>query len=138
MNALITGGTQGLGFEIAKRLVREGAPNIAISGRNEQKGEEAAKEIVKLGGNCIFIRADVGLADDCRTFVGRTIEAFGSVNALVNSAAATSRGTLLDTSLELSDEHFNTNVRGPFLTMQGLFSIWSRRDSPVRLSTSCR
>ncbi|HVT53603.1 MAG TPA: oxidoreductase, partial [Dongiaceae bacterium] len=41
-------------------------------------------------------------------------------NALVNSAAETSRGTLLDTSLETWQKHFDTNARGPFLTMQGV------------------
>jgi NAD(P)-dependent dehydrogenase (short-subunit alcohol dehydrogenase family) len=40
--------------------------------------------------------------------------------ALVNSAASSDRGTLLDTSLEVWDRHFNTNARGPFLMMQGV------------------
>jgi NAD(P)-dependent dehydrogenase (short-subunit alcohol dehydrogenase family) len=50
--------------------------------------------------------------------IDSALKKFGSVNALVNSAAATSRGTLLDTTPETWDEHFNTNVRGPFLLMQ--------------------
>jgi NAD(P)-dependent dehydrogenase (short-subunit alcohol dehydrogenase family) len=119
-NAVITGGTQGLGLEVAKRLAREGAANIAICGRNRERGEAAASQVRELGSNCIFIHADVADADDCRGLMQQAIAAFGTVNALVNSAASTNRGTLLETSLDLWDEHFNTNVRGPFLTMQAL------------------
>jgi NAD(P)-dependent dehydrogenase (short-subunit alcohol dehydrogenase family) len=48
------------------------------------------------------------------------ISRLGYVNALVNSAADPGRGTLLDTTLEVWESHFNTNARGPFLTMQAL------------------
>lgn len=119
-NAVITGGSQGLGLAIAERLAKEGARNIAISGRSVEKGEAAARKVSALGTNCIFVKADVSVPDDCRALIAGAIEAFGSVNALVNSAAVTTRGTLLDTSLELWDEHHDTNVRGPFLTMQAL------------------
>ena len=118
--AVITGGSQGLGLAIAKRLAREGAKSIVISGRNAAKGEAAAKAIAALGPQCIFVAAEIGDADDCRRLIAFALEKFGSVNALVNSAAETGRGTLLDTSLETWDKHFNTNARGPFLTMQGV------------------
>ena len=116
--AVITGGTQGLGLAIAKRLALEGSPGIVISGRNSHKGERAAKEVQALGTDCLFVPADVSIVDDCHRVIDSALTKFGSVNALVNSAAATSRGTLLDTTLETWDEHFNTNVRGPFLLMQ--------------------
>ena len=118
--AIITGGTQGLGFAIARRLVEEGAKSIVISGRNAAKGEAAAEKLRALGTECIFVRADMGNADDCKRLVAAALDQFGGVNALVNSAAETGRGTLLDTSLETWDKHFNTNARGPFLTMQGV------------------
>ena len=118
--AIITGGTQGLGLAIAKRLALEGARGIAISGRNPDKGESAAKSIRALGTDCLFVQADVSIADDCFRLVNAALEHFGTVNGLVNCAAASDRGTLLDTSLELWNRHFETNVRGPFLIMQGL------------------
>jgi NAD(P)-dependent dehydrogenase (short-subunit alcohol dehydrogenase family) len=117
-HAVITGGTQGLGLAIARRLAREGAPSIVISGRDRQKGEAAAEEVRALGAACEFVQADVAVAADCVRLIERAIERFGTVNGLVNAAAASDRGTLLDTSLELWDLHFNTNARGPFLTMQ--------------------
>ena len=118
--ALITGGAQGLGLAIATRLAREGARGIVLSGRSPEKGERAAKSIEALGTECLFVQADVSLAEDCYRLVSSSLERFGRVNSLVNAAAAPDRGTLLDTSLELWDRHFNTNVRGPFLLMQGV------------------
>jgi NAD(P)-dependent dehydrogenase (short-subunit alcohol dehydrogenase family) len=118
--AVITGGTQGLGLAVAKRLAGEGAKSIVISGRNAEKGEAAARAVSALGTDCAFVRAEMGRPEDARRLIASALEKFGSVNALVNSAAETGRGTLLDTSLEVWDRHFDTNVKGPFLTMQGV------------------
>ena len=118
--AIITGGTQGLGLAVAKRLAGEGASGIVISGRTETKGDAAAESVRSLGTDCLFVKADISLVDDCYRLLDSTLKHFGTVNGLVNSAAATDRGTLLDTSLETWDRHFNTNARGPFLMMQGV------------------
>jgi len=118
--AVITGGSQGLGFAVAKRLAEEGAKSIVISGRDAKKGIPAAGAISELGTSCVFVKAELSNADDCRRLIDKSIDQFGSVNALVNSAAETSRGTLLDTSLETWQKHFDTNARGPFLTMQAV------------------
>jgi NAD(P)-dependent dehydrogenase (short-subunit alcohol dehydrogenase family) len=113
--AIVTGGTQGLGLAVAKRLARESAPGIVITGRNRDRGERAAKEVQALGTECLFVSADVSNVDDCRRLIEAALKKFGKANGLVNSAAATDRGSLLDTTLETWDRHFNTNVRGPFL-----------------------
>ncbi|MBV9491468.1 MAG: SDR family oxidoreductase [Verrucomicrobia bacterium] len=118
--AIITGGTQGLGLAIAKRLAREGARGIVLSGRNADKGEPAAASVGALGTECFFVRADASVPEDCDRLVKAALERFGNVNGLVNSAGATDRGTLLDTSPERWDALFNTNARGPFLMMQGV------------------
>src|SRR4029453_9300432 len=101
--AIITGGAQGLGFAIAKRLAREGARGIVLSGRSVDKGEKAAASIQSLGTDCIFLKADVSIAEDCSKLVAAALERFGTINGLVNAAAFPDRGTLLDTSLELWD-----------------------------------
>jgi NAD(P)-dependent dehydrogenase (short-subunit alcohol dehydrogenase family) len=118
--AIVTGGTQGLGLAIATRLAREGAPGVVISGRNAEKGEGAARKLRFMGTECFFVQADLSNANDCYRLIEAALNRFGNVNGLVNSAGIADRGTLLDTSLELWDRHFNTNARGPFLLMQGV------------------
>src|SRR3974377_289878 len=99
--AIITGGTQGLGLAIAKRLAREGARGIIISGRNPDKGEGAAASVSSIGTECLFVKADVSVPEDCYHLIAAALERFGSVNGLVNSAGAPDRGTLLDPSPDI-------------------------------------
>jgi NAD(P)-dependent dehydrogenase (short-subunit alcohol dehydrogenase family) len=129
-SAVITGGTQGLGLAVARRLAREGAAGIVISGRREALGEAAAAEVRALGTECIYVQADVGRADDCTRLMHTAIAKLGSVNALVNSAATTDRGSLLDTTLVMWQAQMDINARGPFLLMQALVRHLLERKAP--------
>ena len=60
----------------------------------------------------------------------RAIELFGRVDSLVNAAGLTSRGTLLDTTPELFDQHVAVNLRGPFFLMQAAVRDMVRRKAP--------
>ncbi|MGR3661094.1 MAG: SDR family oxidoreductase [Paracoccaceae bacterium] len=117
--ALVTGGAQGVGFAIARQLVEEGATKIMLAARDAGKGEKAVAELSALGANVAFTPIDLQDPQACLDLVVSTIKRFGSVNALVNAAALGARGTLLDTSVALWDQMFDTNVRGPFFLMQG-------------------
>lgn len=128
--AVITGGTQGLGFAVACRLAREGAAGIVISGRRAELGRAAADEVRALGTECHYVQADVGNADDCARLMAEAIERLGAVNALLNSAATTERGTLLGTTLEMWQRQMDINARGPFLLMQALVRHLLERKVP--------
>jgi NAD(P)-dependent dehydrogenase (short-subunit alcohol dehydrogenase family) len=116
--AVVTGGTQGLGLAICRRLAAEGAKALVISGRDAVKGERAAAELVALGAQCRYVQADMARAEDCVRVVETALTAYGRVNALVNSAANSTRGGLLDTDLALWENIMAVNLRAPFLTMQ--------------------
>ena len=118
--AIITGGAQGLGLAVARQLAAEGCRAIALVGRSAAKGVGAVDELKQYGVRAVFIEADVAGVGDCQRAVASAISALGSVNALVNAAAATDRGSLIDTSPETFDHLFATNVRGPFFLMQGV------------------
>ncbi len=117
--AAITGGTQGLGFAIAKRLIEEGARSVAICGRNREKGEAAATLLRNdTDAKVVFVQTDLSNPDAAVGFITKAIETFGGLNALVNSAGLTTRGGLLDTDLATWEAHMAVNLRAPFLTMQ--------------------
>jgi NAD(P)-dependent dehydrogenase (short-subunit alcohol dehydrogenase family) len=62
--------------------------------------------------------------------VAAVVEAFGRVDSLVNAAGLTSRGTLVDTTPELFDEHIAINLRGPFFLMQAAVRDMLHRGAP--------
>ena len=116
--AVITGGTQGLGLAVAHRLAEEGAQGIVLCGRSAERGAQAEAQIAALGVRCRYVQADIAHPEDCYRVVDAAVESYGRVNVLVNSAAITTRGGLLDTDLPLWEEHMAINLRAPFLTTQ--------------------
>ena len=125
--AVITGGTQGLGAAIARLFADRGASGIVTCGRSAAKGQAKAKEIQDATGTkVVFVAADLGKVEDCRTVIAKADAEFGRVDVLVNAAGITDRGTILDTSPELFDRIFNVNVRGPFFLMQETIKIMRR------------
>lgn len=117
--AVVTGGTQGLGAAIAALFAQRGAKGIVICGRSVEKGGAQARALESEGGTkAVFVPADLSRVDDCRNVIGAARDTFGHIDTLVNAAAMTDRGTILDTTPERFDEIFATNVRAPFFLMQ--------------------
>ena len=127
--AIVTGGTQGLGATIARLFAERGAEGIVICGRNEAKGKAKAAEIsAATGTRIVYVKADLGNVEDAQNVVRACDETFGRVDALVNAAAITDRGTILDTSPELFDAMFAVNVRAPFFLMQEAVKVMRREN----------
>src|SRR5450759_5425340 len=83
-NALITGGSQGIGFAIAKALAEEGC-NVAIGARGRERLDQAAAQLSKLGVKAVPITADFITEEGCRTFVDSAVAALGGCDILVNN-----------------------------------------------------
>jgi len=123
---IVTGSTQGSGAETAKLLAYRGAKGITICGRKEKEGLSIKEEIEKIGSQCVFVKADLSKEKDCRNIVKLTDETFGRVNALINVAGFTERGTILSTTMENYDMCFNVNTKAPFILMQDSIKIMIR------------
>ncbi len=125
--AVVTGGTQGLGAAIALLLAQRGATGMVICGRQLDKGHAQAQQITKASGvRVVFVQADLEKVDDCRTVIATADAEFGRVDVLVNAAAITDRGTLLDTDPALFDRMMAINVRAPFFLMQEAVKLMRR------------
>jgi NAD(P)-dependent dehydrogenase (short-subunit alcohol dehydrogenase family) len=117
-SVVVTGGTQGVGLATARLLVRRGAANVTICGRNEENGRKAAAELEVLGAHALFVPADLSKSGDCFAVIDKTAEKFGRIDSLINCCGSTKRGTLENTTPELWDYLFAVNVRAPFLLIQ--------------------
>jgi NAD(P)-dependent dehydrogenase (short-subunit alcohol dehydrogenase family) len=124
--AVVTGGTQGLGEAIARLFAGRGAKGIVICGRNAERGNAVAADLSRRGCRVEYVRADLALMDDTRAVMARADRVFGRVDALVNAAGITDRGTMFDTSPELFDRMFAVNTRAPFFLMQDAAKIMRR------------
>lgn len=87
---LVTGGTTGIGFGIARRAALEGA-KVAIVGRNADKGAAAAKELAKVAADVAFFASDVGVEDAAKRLIDDVVARFGRLDIVVNNAGAGAR-----------------------------------------------
>jgi NAD(P)-dependent dehydrogenase (short-subunit alcohol dehydrogenase family) len=126
---LVSGGTQGVGAATARTAARCGAEAVVVTGRRPEVAESLVDDLDALGTEPLFIRADVAVVDQAVASVTETIAAFGRVDCVVNAAALTDRGTLIDTTPEMFDAHVATNLRGPFFIMQAAVRDMLRREA---------
>jgi NAD(P)-dependent dehydrogenase (short-subunit alcohol dehydrogenase family) len=115
--AVVTGSGAGMGEGMVRLFAEEGA-RVVVSGRNEEKDKGIAAEIVAQGAQAVYIRADVTVEADCRALIDKTVEHYGRIDVLVNNVGLSTRGTIEDTTVELWDKLFATNVRSAFICMQ--------------------
>jgi enoyl-[acyl-carrier protein] reductase III len=96
---LVTGGTRGIGREVARRFAQDGATRIALGYlRNDSAAEEAAEELRALGAEPVLVRGNVSSAK-----VAGAVEALGPLDALVHCAAT----GVIRPALETTDKHFD-------------------------------
>ncbi|GGY12471.1 SDR family oxidoreductase [Streptomyces minutiscleroticus] len=126
-NALVTGGSRGIGRAVAEHLGSEGALVAVHYGRNAEAAEEVVNGIRAAGGRAFAVHAELGTPGDIESlwasYDRQILEHADSadLDILVNNAGITPRGHIEETTPELFDEAFAVNVRAPFfLAQQGL------------------
>lgn len=133
VRALVTGGSSGIGKEIARQIIQRGG-EVVICGRDAAKLEAAAKE---LGARAVV--ADVSVEADAVRVVSETVAHFGGAyNVLVNNAGFGSFGSLLDTSLEEMQRVFATNVFGAMVVAResARHFVAQQRGSIINISST--
>ncbi|AVO34839.1 SDR family oxidoreductase [Ottowia oryzae] len=118
-NALITGGSRGLGLQMAHALGEAGA-RVMLSARKEDELESAMAELQAAGIDARWIAADAAKEADIHRLADETLERMGDVDILVNNAGAAWGAPAEDHPLEAWDKVMNLNVRGYFLLSQRL------------------
>ncbi len=116
--ALVTGGSQGLGLAIARELVARGCRRLVVTSRNPAKGASAVAELSASGADVHTLPVEMGDIGQVREMVPQAVERIGPVNALVNCAANTDRGSILDTTPDQWDAIMDPNAKGPFFALQ--------------------
>jgi NAD(P)-dependent dehydrogenase (short-subunit alcohol dehydrogenase family) len=128
--ALVTGSTQGIGEAAARRFAAEGAAGMVVTGRNPERGAVVVQALTALGTEAIFVPADLADPAQCRALIVAADSHFSRLDVLVNAAALTDRGNIVDTTVELWDRLIAVNLRAPFLLMQGAIAIMRREHIP--------
>ncbi len=130
--ALVTGGSRGLGLQMAHALGEAGA-RIMLSSRKASDLEEATAQLQAAGIDARWIAADCAQEADVRRLADETMERMGDVDILVNNAGATWGAPAEDYPVEAWDKVMNLNVRGYFLLSQHIakHSMIGRRSGSI-------
>jgi hypothetical protein len=127
--AVITGSTQGLGEAIAHMFADRGVTQMVITGRNAERGAKVKAALEAKKVKTVFVQADLLKMADVRKVIAACDAAFGRIDALVNAAALTDRGSIWDTSEERYDALFDANVKAPFFLMQDALHLMKKSKS---------
>jgi NAD(P)-dependent dehydrogenase (short-subunit alcohol dehydrogenase family) len=134
--AIVTGGSIGLGRQMAEGLAEMGA-NLVLCARKKERCEQAATQLQALGAKTLALGCDVKNPSSVQELVDATISRFGRIDILINNAG-TSWGAPIE---EMRIEHWNkvmeTNLTGTFLCCQavGKFMAAQKRGSIINIAS---
>ncbi len=117
--ALVTGGSRGLGLQMARALGEAGA-RLMLSSRKAADLEEAVAELQAAGIDARWVAADCAQEADIHRLADETLQRLGPVDILVNNAGASWGAPAEDHPVEAWDKVMNLNVRGYFLLSQAI------------------
>lgn len=119
-NALVIGGSKGIGKSMAEGLAAAGA-TVIVSSRKQAELDEAASEIsISTGSLAVGISADVSTIEGCRKLVERVVSEFEHIDVLINCAGVNARSSALDFSEAEWDTVQNTQLKGVFFMCQAV------------------
>jgi 3-oxoacyl-[acyl-carrier protein] reductase len=135
-NALVTGGSRGIGREVALRLAAEGVSVAVNFNTGEDEAAAVVKEIEAKGANAIALKGSVASASDADSLVEETLAKLGGLDILVNNAGITRDSLLMRMSEEDWDAVLDTNLKGAFLCTKAAIRPMLRQRSGRVISMS--
>lgn len=123
--AIITGGSGGMGYEHAKRFIKEGA-KVVVADLDEEKGQKIAEE---LGDNSFFFKLDVTNEAEWEAIVKETEEKFGPVDILVNNAGISPQDTIKDLDYEDYQKTIKINQDGIVLGIKAVYPSMKKTEA---------
>lgn len=124
--AMITGASSGIGREIARTFIDEGADLVIVARRSERL-EAIAEEAHKNGQKCIVVVGDVREEETAVRAVQTALQELGHIDILVNNAGRATYGNLVETDIEDYDSMMNTNMRSTFLFTRHVVPLFLER-----------
>jgi 3-oxoacyl-[acyl-carrier protein] reductase len=117
-NALVTGGSRGIGRAIGERLAADGATVVINYARNEQLAQEVVKAVSAKGGKGMGIQADVSKPAEVRRLFSEAEKAIGPLDVVIANAGVYLSKPLIENTEADYDYVFDINTRGVFFTLQ--------------------
>lgn len=133
--AIVTGAAQGIGLGCAKCLLDDGAI-VVLSDINEEKVKAAAADLASAGGRTLGIMCDVSSQEQVKALVAAAIDHFGTVDIMVNNAAATSAAGALEITSDEFDRVMNVNLKGTLFGCQEAGKIMVEKGSGAIVNMS--
>ena len=134
--ALVTGGSQGIGFATAQKFATEGA-RVAIASANVARGETAAEKIREVGGEVIFIPTDISDGSQVEALVKRVVDTYGHLNFAFNNAGIVGDTSPIHaTSVENFDKVIAVNLKGIWVSMKYEIQHMMQNGGGVIINTS--
>jgi gluconate 5-dehydrogenase len=120
--AIITGGSVGLGRQMAEGLAEAGA-NLVLCARKKERCEQAAEEMRLLGVKTLALGCDVKNSNDVQAVVDATVSQFGRIDILINNAGTSWGAPVEEMRLEHWNKVIETNLTGTFLFSQAVGKV---------------
>jgi 3-oxoacyl-[acyl-carrier protein] reductase len=115
--AIVTGGSRGIGRNIAKRLARDGFSVVVNYVGNANEAEETVRQIKTSGGTAVAIAGDVSKPEDVRELFEKAEQACGPIHVVVNCAGIMPLAPIAEGDVEMFDKIIAINLRGTFLVL---------------------